>query len=286
MKTPLSKQVRYLLEALLIYVFYFFFKSFKIETSSILGGKIVRFFSRILKENKVMEKNMELCFPSLDVDNRKGLALATWQHFGSIIGELPHWHDMPRDEFLDRVKIINPQNIPRSKALIISGHIGNWELISKIAKEYGIDLSLVYRPSNNHYANRLINKIRGSYDVSLIPKGVAGVREVVKDLKNNKVIGLMVDQKMSDGISVPFFKKDVMTTALPATLALKYGAPIVMTKIIKTGDARYNAEFCKPLEITPQDTKYSIMKEVNAALEEWIKESPEQWFWFHNRWGN
>jgi len=272
MKVPLLKHLKHLLEACLIYAFYFLFKGFRIEISSRIGGWLVKFFSYLLKENKVMDKNMRLCLPNLNTAQRKKLILATWQHFGSIIGELPHWHDMSREEFLDRVKIINPQNIPYSKALIVSGHIGNWELISKIAKEYNIDLSLVYRPSNNRYANHLINKIRGSYNISLIPKGVAGVKEVVEGLKNNKVIGLMVDQKMNDGISVPFFKKEAMTTALPATLALKYHIPIIMVKIIKTGHARYNAEFHDALQMTPKDTKLSIMKKVHTILEKWIKE--------------
>lgn len=131
----------------------------------------------------MMEKNIQLCFPNIDTEHRKKLILDTWQHFGSIIGELPHWHKMPKEEFFDRVQIINPENILSSKALLISAHIGNWELISRLAKEHNLDLSLVYRPSNNPYANRLINKLRDSFDVSLIATGVPGVREIVRDLK-------------------------------------------------------------------------------------------------------
>ena len=95
---------------------------------------------------------------------------------------------------------------------------------------------------------------------------------------------MMVDQKMDDGISVPFFKKNAMTTALPATLALKYKIPIIMTRITKIGNAKYTAEFCEYLKVAPQDTKFTIMKKINNVLERWITEVPEQWFWFHNRW--
>ena len=278
------KQIKYLVEAFLIYSFYFFFKALPIEVSAVIGGKVVRFFSCFLKENKTMEKNLKMCFPHTTHTERKKIILSTWQHFGSVIGELPHWHNMSRSEFFDKVKIVNSNNIPYQKALIISGHIGNWELISKVAKEYNIKLSLVYRPSNNPYANNLINKLRNSYSIPLIPKGVKGVKKILQELKNNRVIGMMVDQKMNDGISVPFFKKDAMTTALPATLALKYKTPIVMTRIIRIGNTKYTVEFCKLLKIMPTDTKFSIMKKINGILEKWITETPGQWFWFHNRW--
>ena len=284
MKTPILKQVKYLLEAFLIYSFYFFFKAFQIETSSVIGSKIVKFFSCFLKENKVMERNLKICFPNTTHSYRKKVILATWEHFGAVIGELPHWHNMDRSEFFDRIKIINRNNMPHSKALIISGHIGNWELISKIAKECNMHLSLVYRPSNNPYVNNLINKLRRFYNISLIPKGTKGVKQILQALASGKVVGMMVDQKMDDGINVPFFKKDAMTTALPATLALKYKIPIIMSKVIRTGNAKYAVEFCNSLKIISTDTKFSIMQRINNMLEKWITETPEQWFWFHNRW--
>ncbi len=284
MRVLILKQIKYLLEAFLIYSFYFFFKAFQIETSSVIGGKLLKFCSCVLKENKIMEKNLKNCFPNTTYSYRKKIILSTWEHFGSVIGELSHWHNMGKREFFDRIKIINPHNMPRSRALIISGHIGNWELISKIAREYSINLTLVYRPSNNPYTDNLINKLRNSYNIPLIPKGAKGVKKILQELKNGRVVGMMIDQKMDEGISVPFFKKDAMTTTLPATLALKYKVPIIMSRIIKTGNAKYTAEFCEHLKITSTDTKFSIMKKINSILEKWIIETPEQWFWFHNRW--
>jgi KDO2-lipid IV(A) lauroyltransferase len=284
MSISLLKQIKYLAEAFIVYASYFFFKILPIEKSSVIGGGILQFFSSIAKENKVMEKNLKLCLTNSTYNYRKKIILLTWRHFGNIIGELPHWHQMPKKEFLDRVNIVNPQNIPRSKALLVSGHFGNWELISKCANLYDIPLSLVYRPSNNLYVNYLINKLRHYYGIPLIPKGAISVRKILKYLQKNKVVGMLADQKTDDGISVPFFKKNAMTTALPATLALKYNVPIVMVKMLKTGVAKYSIVFYEPLKITANDTKLSIMQKINAALEEWITEYPEQWFWFHNRW--
>ena len=285
MKGPsFKKRIKYLIEAFFIYFFYFIFRSLPIESSSKVGATILGFISKFIKENNTAAQNMKMCLPHLTKNQRNKILFNTWEHFGSVIGEIPHWHKMSKKEFFERVAIKDKKNIPFSKAIIVSGHIGNWELISRIAKEYGIKLNLVYRPSNNPYANYLINKIRESYNIALIPKGSMGVKKIIKALNNNEIVGIMVDQKMDNGISIPFFDKHAMTTALPANIALKYKIPIIATSIIKTGASRYAASFHKPLKIHEDDTKYTITKRINLILEGWIRNHPEQWFWFHNRW--
>jgi KDO2-lipid IV(A) lauroyltransferase len=279
-----KKRIKYFIEAFFIYLFYFIFRSLPIESSSKLGATILGFISRFIKENNTAAQNMKMCLPHLTKNQRNKILLNTWKHFGSVIGEIPHWHKMSKNEFFERVTIRDKKTIPFSRAIIVSGHIGNWELISRIAKEYGIKLNLVYRPSNNPYANYLINKIRESYKITLIPKGSMGVKKIIKALNNKEIVGIMVDQKMDDGISIPFFDKHAMTTALPANIALKYKIPIIATSIIKTGTSRYTASFHEPLKIREDDTKYTISKRINLILEGWIKDNPEQWFWFHNRW--
>ena len=284
MKLKLKKKIQYLSEALIIYFFYNFFKVLKLETASKIGGNLVLFLSKFVKENKVAKQNLKMCLPNTTLSCRKRITNNTWKHFGSIIGELPHWNSMSNYEFFNRVKIINKKYLPTSRAIIISGHIGNWELIGKIAKEYGIKLNLVYRPSNNPYVNNLINKIRNENNINLIPKGVSGVKMILKALNNNEVVGIMVDQKIDDGIDIKFFNKNAMTTALPANIALKYNIPIVAAYIVKVEQVKYIAKFYKPLKITTLDTKYTIMRRINEVLERWIIKYPEQWFWFHNRW--
>jgi len=279
-----KKKLRYIIEAFFAYLFYFFFKSLSIESSSKIGAIIVGFFSKFIKENNIAAQNIKMCLPHLTKEHRKKILINTWKHFGSVIGEIPHWYKMPKKEFLERVTIKGEKNMPISRAIIVSGHIGNWELISRIAKEYNIKLNLVYRPSNNPYTNNLINKIREVYKINLIPKGNIGVKKIINALNNNEVVGIMIDQRMDDGISVPFFNKHAMTTALPANIALKYKVPIIAVNIIKTGSSRYTANFYEPLEIQEFDTKYTITERINKILESWIISYPAQWFWFHNRW--
>ncbi len=284
--TVINKKMRYLLEGIIIYLFYYFFRLLNIQLASKIGGIILGFLSNLVKENNIAEQNLKMCLPNTTLSYRKEMILQTWKHFGSVIAELPHWQHMLRRKFLKRVKIINKENIPNKKSIIISGHLGNWELISKIATEYDMRLNLVYRPSNNPYVNNLINNLRQKDKIKLIPKGIIGVKKIIQALSENEIVGMMIDQKMNDGIKIPFFNKNAMTTALPANIVLKYKIPLIPLKIIKTKKLKYTATFYKPMIITKKDTKYSIMKRVNIMLEKWIREHPEQWFWFHNRWGS
>ncbi|MSO13659.1 lysophospholipid acyltransferase family protein [Rickettsiales endosymbiont of Trichoplax sp. H2] len=278
------KRILYLIEALIVYFFYYIFRILKIELASKVAGNLVILLSKFFKENNVAKQNIKMCLPNTTLNCRERIIKNTWKHFGSIIGELPHWNLMNKIEFFSRVTITNKKYFPRSKAIIVSGHIGNWELIGRIAKEYNTKLNLVYRPSNNPYINKLINKIRSENNINLIPKGTFGVKMILKAINNNEIVGIMIDQKISDGINVKFFNKNAMTTALPANIALKYNIPIIAAYIVKVGEVKYKATFCKPLDINTSDTKHTIMRKINQILEKWIKQHPEQWFWFHNRW--
>lgn len=279
-----SKKIRYFLEGFVIYVFYYFFYLLNLELSSKIGGFVLGFVGNFVKENKTAMKNFTMCFPRVSLHDRKKVVKNTWKHFGSVIGEAPHWRNLSRIQFLQRIKIVNRDNIPYSQSILFSGHLGNWELITRIAEEYRIKLNLVYRPSNNPYVNHLINKIRKNSYVKLIPKGLLGIKKIITALNNNEVVAIMIDQRMDNGITVPFFNIDAMTISLPANIALKYKIRIVPLKIIRTEHFHYAATFYKPLIVTNNDTKYTIMRRLNLILEGWITKHPEQWLWFHNRW--
>ena len=280
----IMKKIRYLLEGVVVYAFYYFFYLLSLELASKVGSNLLRLIGKFVKENKTAKKNFNRCFPTLPLNDKQKIIKNTWSHFGAVIGEIPHWKNLSRVKFFKRIKIINEENIPYNKSILFSGHLGNWELITKIAEEYNIKLNLVYRPSNNPYVSHLINKMRKNSQVKLIPKGLLGIKKILNALNNNEVVAIMIDQKIHNGITVPFFNMDAMTISLPASIALKYKIQLIPLNIIRTKRSYYTATFYKPLLITNSDTKYTIMKKLNSILEGWIRKHPEQWFWFHNRW--
>ena len=174
-----AKKVRYFLEGIAIYTLYYFFKLFSLELASKISSTILGLVGYLfIKENDIAKNNLSMCFPHWNVNNKKKIIINVWKHFGSIIGEISHWKKISSLHSSRRIKIVNKKNIPYKKSILVSGHLGNWELISKIAKEYNIKMSLVYRPANNPYVNNLINKIRKNSQITLIPKGLIGVKSI------------------------------------------------------------------------------------------------------------
>ena len=121
-----------------------------------------------------------------------------------------------------------------------------------------------------------------------VAKGAEGGRDLLRHLSRGGHLGILVDQKLNDGISVPFFGRDAMTAPALARLGLRFGCPLVPVQSERLRDARFRMTVLPRLEI--EDTGdisadvLAAMTRVNAMLESWVRARPEQWLWLHRRW--
>ena len=122
----------------------------------------------------------------------------------------------------------------------------------------------------------------------MFAKGAQGARGAIAHLRAGGSLGFLVDQKMNDGIEVPFFGRNAMTAPALAQLALRFGLPIVPIRVVRLGAGRFRMVCEAPLAITRTGDRtadtYAISLAVNATLERWIRERPEAWLWLHRRW--
>jgi KDO2-lipid IV(A) lauroyltransferase len=99
---------------------------------------------------------------------------------------------------------------------------------------------------------------------------------------------MLVDQKLNDGIAVPFFGRDAMTAPALARLARRYDCIVVPVRVVRLGGAHFRLICDPPLKVPKtadaQADALALMTEVNATIERWIRARPEQWFWLHRRW--
>ena len=99
---------------------------------------------------------------------------------------------------------------------------------------------------------------------------------------------MLVDQKMNDGIPVPFFGRDAMTAPALARLALRYKCRVIPARAERLGGARFRLTFYDPMPLPDtgnlQADTLTLMTAVNAQIEAWIRERPDHWFWLHRRW--
>jgi len=173
-------------------------------------------------------------------------------------------------------------------AIVVLGHLGNWELMGLAVSMRGYDLSSIARPIENPFLDRYVNRLRRSTGQWIIPKHQA-VRSMGESLKANKILAILGDQNArKNGIFVPFFGRPAATVKSPALMALKYGAPIYVANVYRSGRHEHRCQMTGPVPI-PQGLDRpkaveQITADVTARLEGFIREHPEQWMWLHARW--
>ena len=151
----------------------------------------------------------------------------------------------------------------------------------------GINCAAIYRPLNNPYLNKVMEKMRRRYICKKqIKKGRSGTRELVKLIKKGTSIALMVDQRVREGEKVPFFNHLATSTTIPAQFIKKYGCDLVPIYIERKNKFYFKMYISKPIKISKNKSSYEITKFVNQILEKMILKNIDQWIWTHNRWKN
>jgi len=289
------KIIRYFLEFILVIFFFLVFKIIGLKLSSDLGEIIGKYFGPLFRKRTIAKKNILIAFPNFNEKSINEMIERMWKNIGRIFGEYIHINKFSiidnnnkKIVFTNRnnVEILKKNNKP---IVFFSGHFANFELMAKCLQELGFDIGAIYRPLNNIFLNPIMEFIRKKYICPIqIEKGSNGTKKLIKHISNNNPLALMVDQRLSSSIRVPFFDQPATTTITPAQLAIKYDAllvPVFLKRLEKT-----NFEFFieEPL-ITNRTNDYdkdifNITQIMNIKIEEFIKRDPAHWLWSHDRW--
>ena len=276
-------------EAALLWLLYHGLRALPLDLASGLASRVARFLGPVLPLNKRAKRNLDLALPSRRRDHNR-IIRGMWENLGRAIGEYPHSLEFASDP--SRLELVGIEPVLALRAagqpmLFFSGHIGNWELTYPLMARLDIHGAGVFRAPNNPYLGWLFD--RAAYPhIGMIPKGAAGARKTIEVLNSGKSLAMFVDQKMNDGIEVPFFGHPAMTAPALASLALKFGYPVVPFRLVRLEGARFRAEFHEPLRFGKTGDRnadlLAVMARVNSILEGWIEENPAQWLWLHRRW--
>ncbi len=283
---------KFLLEALGFLLAVGFLRLFSPEGASNLGGFLGRTIGPRLGITRRARQNLRLAFPEKTSPEIETIVRGMWDNLGRVAAEYPHLGRIAAADS-DRVELVNIDDVRAlpngpTAGILVSAHLANWEILPVVAARTGIDMMGVVREPNNPYVRPLLERLRGIAGGERTDKGSRGAREAVQVLRNNRVLAMLIDQKMNTGISLPFFGAEAMTLVAPAQLALRFRCPLVPIRVERLGPARFRVEAQPPLvlpETTDRDAAVAqIMTELNRILENWIRERPEQWLWLHRRW--
>ena len=286
------KRLRHLLEAGGLVVTLALLRALSPEAASNLGGFVCRKIGPRLHASERARRNLRLVMPELSAQRSEEIVVGMWDNLGRVFGEYPHLGRIC-DEHSGYIELVDRgpvrELLARPGATILcSAHIANWEILPVMAANHGLDMTSIVREPNNPLVRTTLDRIRGVAGGGRIPKGDASAKESFKVLRDGRILGILFDQKLNRGLSIPFFGVDAMTTSAPAQLALRFRCPLVPVRIERTGPARFRVRVQEALTLPDSGDKQrdmaQVTRQLNAILETWIRERPEQWFWLHRRW--
>ena len=148
-----------------------------------------------------------------------------------------------------------------------------------------VNLAALYRPLNNFFLNKTMEKIRKNFICkNQVKKGMPGIKEILNFFKNNVSIAMMIDQRVTEGIKCNLFNKPAYTTTVPAQLIKKFKCPVITVYIERKNKIDFELTVNKPIYFNENESLESITINLNNWLEKMISKNPEQWIWSHNRW--
>lgn len=296
MRHSWTKRLRHGLEWAVLHILFALMRCVGLRRGSNLMGWLARRVGpRLGKKNRIARTNLRLAFPDWTEQQINDTVAGVWENMGRYLAEFPLIAPMPAEEFRQIAEIRGEEHMKAAAAsgkgmLLFSAHMANWELGAKASWACDTPFAVVYRPLNNPWVDTLTNNHRNQYQLRGLPKNTQGSRDLLKTLRDGEPVAILIDQKMNTGIPVPFFGREAMTSPAIAELAIKYGVPIIPTRVERLGrNARFRITFEPPVEWESTGDKKAdakaIMCKLHDIMEGWIRERPDQWFWVHKRWG-
>lgn len=265
-------------------------------------GFALLFYALAAKRRHITMKNLRIAFPEQPVKEQRRIARAAHDHFGQMIAEsaMIMAGKISRDDMEEMVdgsemgRLLELEQSASQGVLAITGHLGNFELLAHYTGSHAERQSHVVarKGSNRLIDDRIVTPMRESFGNSVIYKERA-LPQIVKALKRNEHIGLLIDIKTNarQGVPIQFFGKETLGLKTSAYLQIKLNPLIVPMTLVRIAPRKYKLVVNDPIEWQdngkPMDEQVAELTQIHQqALENLIRETPEQWLWMHNRWKN
>ena len=219
------------------------------------------------------------------------IAKKSWTRFGSMIMEVLYFPEIKKNihkyveiegrEYLDEA-------LKENRGIVLAtAHSGNWELLGGCLALNGYSIVGVAQKQTNAQMDRFINEYRNIIGMNIAYKN--SVRDMVRYLSEEKIIGLLMDQDADkNGTIVDFFGRKASTPQGPAVLARMNNSPIVPMFITKTVEGVHKIIIHPSITIEKTDDKKKDIVDnieiLTKIIENHVKKYPKEWFWLHNRW--
>ena len=242
---------------------------------------------------QVVEKQIAAAFPGLGERGVRRIARGAYEHLGRASIEAAILPRLGRGAVLDlfegsNFSIVDEAMDHRRGLILVTGHLGNWELAGAYVAARGVPIDAITRRMKNPLFDRYLTDTRSRIGMRVVHDADA-VRQTPRALRENRAVAFLADQGVLGLAStfVPFFGRPAKTPRGPAVFALRLGVPIVFGTAVRQASGKYRLIF-EPIEVEHTDDRDkdidAIVARYTAVLEKWVRRYPEQYFWHHRRW--
>jgi Kdo2-lipid IVA lauroyltransferase/acyltransferase len=244
---------------------------------------------------RVGQRNLELAFPALPLKTRKRILWCEYLHLGYQLVEFCRMHRYTPENTRSWLRTEGLEHYLAAQArgkgvLIVTGHLGAWELSSFYHSLMGYPMGMVIRRLDNRQLDTFVNRIRCMHGNNVLHKDDFG-RGLLTAMRNGGTVGILMDTNMTppQGAFVKFFGVEACTATGLAHVARKTGAAVLPGFMLwEPAEQRYTLRFGPEIAIPhTEDVAADILEgtqHCTSEIEAWIRRYPDQWLWIHRRW--
>ena len=242
---------------------------------------------------RVTEDNLAAAFPEMDAGARGVLTRRVYEHFGRMAVDSLRLSASGPSALVpyvtggEIVRIVKEALAKGRGAIILTGHLGNWELAGAYLAATGFPVAAVVKPPSNPYLARHTEQVRLRLGIESVDMPDAKTA-IPQALRRNRAVGLVADQgALRSNIWAPFFGRPTKTPAGPGLFAVRSGAPVLFGVLVATPGGRYELMGEVLLEEAAGDVEEAsrqIAVLFRKRLEALVRRYPEQYLWTHRLW--
>ncbi len=280
------------LEGALFAVLFRLFETLPLGLASWVAERVFAAWGpRTGKQRKRALRNVDIAFPELTSSERARLVKGIFGNLGRSIAELAHveriWKRRTKHlEFVadPSIRALRDKNTP---AVIVTAHVGPWQLASFLASKYDLPMTIIYAPESNARIRGRIRHYREALPVKLLPRD-ASMRHLLRELSQGHLVGIAADTRLDSGPSLPFFGVNTPSNTAAARLALGRDCELIPVRAERLSRTRFRISLLAPVTPRVQGTASAqacdMTEQLLSLFEGWIRETPNEWLCFSRRW--
>jgi KDO2-lipid IV(A) lauroyltransferase len=261
-----------------------------INSGKLLG---LLFYSLAIPHRRLVRRNLQFCYPEWSAKEIRELSRRIFMNFGITLVEMLQCTFMSHEEVLNALRVEGEENFNKAfksnrGIVIVSAHMGNWEVGLHITNYYGKPMLGVAAKTRYGWANILLSRSRNRLGNTIIDKKGA-LPKITEGLRRGEVIGMLIDQsRRKHGVEVTFFDRKATASPAAALLALRCNSLVLPAFCVRRSDGQLTIQVKTPFELTRTgDLRSDIQSNTQRMIdvvEEMVRTYPDQWFWLLKPW--